>query len=142
MTTEHLIFKTVINGSPETVWATIFDDASYRQWTVVFAPGSYAKTDWKKGSKAQFFDSSNNGMFAVIADSRPYEFLSIHHLGDIKNGVEYPNHNWTGYENYTLRALDGQTELTIGLDVPPEFISYMKDTWPKALEILKALAEK
>lgn len=142
MISERLIFKTTIDGSRETVWTTLLSDVSYREWTSVFAPGSYARTDWKKGSKAQFLDNNNNGLLAEIAENKPHEFMSIRHLGDIKNGREIPNPNWIGYENYILKTVDGQTELTIELDVPPDFKDMMNDMWPKALEKVKEIAER
>jgi len=142
MTSERINYKTTINGSAEQVWKALFDDATYREWTKPFAEGSYAETDWKKGSKARFYDGNNNGMLAEIADVKPNEFMSIKHVGDIKNGVEMPNPDWGGFENYTLKESNGKTELTIDLDVPSEYIGYMNDTWPTALKKLKEIVER
>jgi len=44
-------------------------------------------------------------------------------------------------ENYTLKSVDGKTELLIDLDVTDGIEEYMSDTWPKALQKVKDLAE-
>jgi hypothetical protein len=50
--------------------------------------GSYAVTDWNVGSKALFLSPQGEGMVSRIVAHRPNEFLSIEHLGIVKNGVE------------------------------------------------------
>jgi hypothetical protein len=51
--------------------------------------------------------------------------------------------DWAGStENYTLRTVNGKTELTVDMDVVDEFKEYFQNTWPKALDKLKELAEK
>ena len=50
---------------------------------------------------------------------------------------------WAGaLENYTLRDVSGKTELTVDMDVTDEYKDYFQNTWPKALEKVKVLAEK
>lgn len=66
---EKLNFAVSINAPAEKVWKVLFDDATYRNWTSVFAPGSYAETDWKEGSKALFSDGKGSGMVSRIAKS-------------------------------------------------------------------------
>ena len=112
----------------------------------VFAEGSYAVTDWKEGSKALFLSPGGDGMVSRIAVHRPNEFLSIEHLGVVKNGVEDTNaaaaQGWTGaHENYTLTPAEGGVRLTIEMDSTPEYASYFKETWPKALLKVKQLSE-
>lgn len=147
---EHLHFNITINASAEKVWDSLFSDAGYREWTAAFSPDSFAVTDWKQGSKARFVDATNSGMISEIEVSRPYEFLSIKHLGMIKNGVEDVSSDevkpWAGaHENYTLRSSNGQTELQIDLEshaMAQEFIDYFSQTWPVALAKLKEIAER
>ena len=38
-------FSIGIAALRETVWEILLDDATYRQWTAVFAEGSYAEGD-------------------------------------------------------------------------------------------------
>jgi hypothetical protein len=53
-TMKQLHFSTDINAPRETVWNVLWNDATYRDWTSVFAEGSYAVSDWNEGSKIQF----------------------------------------------------------------------------------------
>ncbi len=146
---ETLTFKTIINAPKEKVWDTMLEDATYRQWTTAFHEGSYYKGSWEQGSVIKFLgpngDGTEGGMYAVIEVNRPYEFISIKHLGELHNDVEKP---WStekgqeGYENYTFTEVDCSTELTVDLKVPVEFKDMFNGMWPKALEKLKELAEK
>ncbi|HSC38347.1 MAG TPA: SRPBCC domain-containing protein [Chitinophagaceae bacterium] len=143
-------FTITINAPREKVWSTLWEDTTYRKWTAAFAEGSWAKTDWKKGSKALFLDGKNDGMVSTIVDNKPNEFMSLKHLGIVKNGVEDTSSaegkEWSGaLENYTLKPVNGKTELVIDFgikDIPQEMLSYFMETWPKALAKLKELAEK
>lgn len=143
-------FSIVINASKEKVWNTLWDDITYRQWTAPFAEGSSAVTDWKEGSKILFLDGKGAGMVSKVDKSIPNEFMSIKHLGIVKDSVEDMNSEeakqWAGsYENYTLNSVDGKTELKIemgGTEIPQEFADYFKDAWPKALNKLKELSEQ
>src|SRR5512132_760758 len=146
MPIEKLTFSTAIDAPREEVWRVLWDDATYREWTSVFAEGSYAVTDWKQGSKALFLTPAGDGMVSRIAVHRPAEFLSLEHLGTVKNGVEDlqagADQGWTGaHENYTLTADGRGFKLTIEMDSTPEYASYFEGTWPKALDKLKQICE-
>ena len=76
-----------------------------------FTAGSYYSGDWSKGSKILFLgpgeDGKTSGMVARIAENRPYEFISIEHLGEVVNGVEDLTSekvkSWAGaHEDYTF----------------------------------------
>jgi hypothetical protein len=143
---ERQTFAIVIDAPREVVWDILWSDATYRQWTAVFSAGSRAETTWQKGSKVLFVDASNEGMVATIAENIPGEFMSIKHLGMVKDGVEdldSPQVNqWAGaLENYTLRTVNGKTELTVEMDIAEEYKDYFAKTWPKALEQVKQLSE-
>jgi activator of Hsp90 ATPase-like protein len=140
---ERKEYKITINAPKEKVWSTLWNDVTYRAWTSAFAEGSHVKTDWKKGSKALFLDGKNEGMISTIAENKPNEFMSIKHLGVIKNGVEDMDNEWAGgSENYTLSTVNGKTELRVDMDITEEFRDYFEKTWPKALDKLKELTEK
>lgn len=144
---EKHTFNVSINASPEKVWDTLWSDESYRAWTAVFAEGSTAVTDWKKGSKVLFVDGKGEGMVSTIVENKPNEFMSIKHLGTIKDGVEdlesEQTLQWAGaLENYTLETKDGNTLLTVDMDITDEYKDYFLTTWPKALDKVKQLAEK
>jgi uncharacterized protein YndB with AHSA1/START domain len=144
---EKLKFKTTIDAPREKVWEILWNDASYQAWTAVFSEGSRAETDWKKGSKVLFLDGKGDGMVSSIAENIPNEFMSFKHLGEVKNGVEDVDsekvREWAdGTENYTLKTMNGKTELTVDLDIVAEFKDYFMTTFPKALDKAKELAEK
>jgi uncharacterized protein YndB with AHSA1/START domain len=140
-------FRITIDAPHEKVWNVIIGKDTYPIWTAVFAEGSTVETDWKKGSKALFLDGKGSGMVSEIAESIPYEFLSIRHLGEVVNGKEDIHSEkvkeWAGaYENYTLTEKDGKTEWLTEMDVTEEFGDYFDKTWPQAMEKAKELAEK
>lgn len=147
---ENLEFVKTINAPREKVWNALWEDANYREWTSAFAEGSHAVTDWKQGSKILFLDAKGEGMVSEVADIRPNEFMSIRHLGIVKDGVEDTSSpesgEWSGgYENYLLQTEDGQTKLTVTMEavsIPKDFIAYFQNTWPKALDKLKQVAER
>jgi uncharacterized protein YndB with AHSA1/START domain len=157
---ENLHFSIEINAPKEKVWDTMLGDRTYREWTTVFSPGSYYEGDWEKGSKILFLgpdeDGKLSGMTSVIAENRPYEFISIKHLGEVKNGVEDTTSKevlaWAGaLENYTFVEKDGQTEVQVDMigndqaeetKQSKEMTEMFKDMWPKALQKLKELAER
>ena len=139
---EKIEFKTTINATAEKVWAVLFGVETYPKWTSVFAEGSTVETDWKKGSRALFSDGKGDGMVAVIQDNIPNRYMSIKHLGEIKDGKENLNQDWSeSLENYTLEEKDGKTELTIDMDIIEDWKAYFEKIWPKALDKVKELAE-
>ena len=85
-------------------------------------------------------------MFSIIARKIPNEFMSFRHLGTVKNEIEQPDteetKKWSGaMENYELKGKDGNTELAVTLDITDDHEQYFKDTFPKALDDIKSLAE-
>lgn len=144
---EKLQFNTLIDAPAEKVWNKLWDDNSYREWTSVFSEGSHAETDWKEGSKVLFLDGKGQGMVSIIESKKDNKFMSFKHLGIVNNGVEDTTSDtvkeWSGaHENYTLKSVDGKTELTVDMDINQEWKDYFAKTWPLALDKIKALAEK
>ena len=132
-----------IDAPRDKVWRVLWDDASFRDWSSVFAEGSYAVSDWKEGSTVQFIDpSSNSGMQAIIEKKRPGEYISFRHEAEIKDGKVQPAPAWSGaHENYTLTNNDGRTTLKVDVDAADEHRKMFEDTFPKALKRVKALSE-
>jgi hypothetical protein len=144
---QRLTFSITINAPKAKVWRVMLEDATYRQWTSAFQEGSYAVTDWSVGSKALFLSPQGDGMVSRIAVHRPNEFLSIEHLGIVKNGVEDTKSEavkaWAGaLEDYTLTETNRASTLNVEMDVADDYRKYFEETWPKALSKLKELAER
>lgn len=139
-------FKIIIDTSREKVWQVLWADATYPEWTAPFCEGSRAETDWQEGSRVLFLSPDGSGMLSKIAVSRPYEFMSFEHQGMVNNGVEDTKSDmakeWAGAkEDYTLKTVDGKTELVLEMDIGEEYLDEFLKTWPKALEKVKELAE-
>jgi uncharacterized protein YndB with AHSA1/START domain len=138
----RLKFESTINAPREKVWETLWNDATYRQWTSAFAEGSYAESDWQEGGRILFLTPDGSGMFSIIEKKVPLEQMSFRHLGEIKNGIEDPK-VWDGAtENYYLKGHNGVTELTVEMGTTPEFAQYLSAAFPKALDKLKEICEQ
>ncbi|RMF59106.1 MAG: SRPBCC domain-containing protein [Calditrichaeota bacterium] len=146
-TLKQLQFSILIHAPVKVVWDKMLGAETYTRWTAPFTEGSYFEGEWDEGSKIKFLSPSGDGMIAEIAENRPHEFISIRHIGFIVDGVEDTEsdsvRSWApAYENYTFQEQPEGTLLTIDQDVTPDFEEYMKEVWPKALQILKQLCEE
>lgn len=144
---KKLSFSVQISAPRTRVWSILWDDATYRQWTSAFSEGSHAVSDWQEGSKILFLGPNGDGMVSRIARLIPEAFISFQHLGEMKNGAEVPvivegNDIWeNAFENYTLRDHDGGTLLQVELDSDETYAEMFDGMFPKALAIVKSLAE-
>lgn len=129
------------------VWDAMLGPDTYRDWTSAFTEGSYYEGSWDQGARITFLDpSGNGGMIGEIAENRRHEFVSIRMLGEIADGVEDTTSEkvraWVpAYENYTFRDHGRGTEVTVDVDVIPEYEEFIAETFPKALARLKAICE-
>ena len=149
---QKLHFSMLINAPKDKVWHAMLDDQPYREWTNAFNEGSYYKGSLEKGSKILFLGPDPNtgeegGMVSRIAENKPYEFISIEHLGIVQNGVEDTTseaaRKWApAFENYTFNDKDGATEVLVDIDVEDEHVQMFNEMWLKGLRKLKELAEK
>jgi uncharacterized protein YndB with AHSA1/START domain len=146
---ETLHFEIVIDALPEKVYGKMLDERHYSEWTSEFGADSHFKGSWDKGSKILFIgtdqEGNSGGMVSRIKENIPGKFLSIEHLGIIRDGMEVttgPETEWAGaLENYTFFQEDDKTLLEIDMDVTLEFKSMFLETWPRALNKLKAICE-
>lgn len=153
---KKLNFSIWIQAPKEKVWNTMLGQETYTEWTKVFNPGaeSYYEGGWNEGDEIRFLGPDANGtvsgMISQIKESRPYDFVSIQHLGEINKGEEKMwygegTSNTEAYENYTFVEKDGGTEVIVDLDTddsfPYDMEEMFKGLWPKALESLKTLTE-
>jgi hypothetical protein len=124
--------------------------STYEQWTSIFNPTSTFEGSWEKGSKILFVGIDENGrkggMVSKIVENTPSQFVSIMHVGMLVGGEEVISgpevEKWTGgLENYSFAETMGNTTLTVELDTTEDFLDYMNESYPKALDKLKVLCE-
>ena len=144
---KKLNFSIDIHASKEDVWATLWEDATYRQWTSAFMEGSYAVSDWKEGSQILFLDPNGDGMVSRIEKMIPNELMSFKHLGIAKDRKPAPMteeaKKWSGaMENYRLQQNGETTTLKVDVDISEEHLKMFQEAFPKSMQKVKELAEK
>jgi hypothetical protein len=111
----------------------------------------YLRRQLGKGKKMLFVGIDDNGqkagMVSRITEHIPYQLVSIQHYGLLQAGKEITEgpevEKWAnGYETYTFVENNGTTTVTVDLDTAEDFIDYMNEHYPKALDKLKAICEK
>jgi len=143
---KSICFDININAPKKKVWEIMLDSESYKVWTSVFSEGSYFEGSWNKGERIKFLIPSGDGMISEIAECKPHEYISIKHLGQIKNGVEDFDSDevksWSpAFENYSFSEKDGITNVKVDMNATSEFEDFLMNTWPKALTTLKEICE-
>jgi uncharacterized protein YndB with AHSA1/START domain len=144
---EKLQFAITIHAPREKVWNTMLEDATYREWTAEFHPGSYYDGSWNAGEEIRFLSPGGNGMISRIAENRRHEFISIEHLGFIANDVVDTDSADAramagARENYTFSEADGVTTVTVEADTTPDYSAMFAEMWPRALRKLKEICER
>lgn len=138
-------FSIAINASKEKVWKTLWEDATFRDWANIIDEGTYIKGVMKEGNEIQFISSVNGyGVTSLVEIFRPNEFVLFRHSADTKeSGKQEREKEWTGgEESYSLTEKNGITTLTVKFDVPYELEEIFNIRFPRALDRVKALAEK
>jgi hypothetical protein len=87
------------------------------------------------------------GMVSKIVENIPNQFVSIQHYGLVISGKEITEgpevEKWAnGFENYSFEESNGTIVVTIDIDTIEDFIDYMNESYPKALDKLKEICEK
>ena len=160
---KKLQFKVSINAPVTKIYNIMLginSKSTYEQWTSLFNPTSTYEGSWDKGNKILFIGvdekGEKGGMVSKIAENIPNRFVSIQHYGLIKADKEITEgpevEKWAnGFENYTFEENNarpddpvgrGTTTVTVDLDTTEDFLDYMNQTYPKALDKLKELCEK
>ena len=160
---KKLQFKVSINAPVTKIYdfmLGINSKSTYEQWTSLFNPTSTYEGSWDKGNKILFIGvddkGEKGGMVSKIAQNIPNRFVSIQHYGLLKADKEITEgpevEKWAnGFENYTFEEINarpdepvgrGTTTVTVDLDITEDFLDYMNQTYPKALDKLKELCEK
>lgn len=147
-------FKVSINAPANKVFNAMLgieNKSTYEQWTASFNPTSTYDGSWNKGSKILFVGvddkGEKGGMVSRILENIPDQFVSIQHYGLVKANQEITEgpevEKWAnGLENYTFEENNGSTLVTVDLDTTEDFVDYMNNAYPNALNKLKEICEK
>lgn len=151
---QKLQFKISIHAPAAKVYDVmlgISSKSTYEQWTSLFNPTSTYEGSWDKGSKILFVGvdekGEKGGIVSKIADNIPNQFVSIQHYGLVQGNKEITEgpdvEKWAnGYENYRFEENNGTTTVTVELDTTEDFLDYMNEKYPKALNRLKEICEQ
>ena len=143
---QKLIFTVEINAYAETVWNKMWDKKSYTEWTTPFCAGTYFTGKIELGSRIHFIAPSFDGMFSDVFYLVPNKLIIFKHIGNLKDLKELPldaeTERWTGsFESYKLNEVDAITTVTAEIDCMSEYIDYMNDKFPLAMQELKKISE-
>lgn len=141
---KELEFKIDINATKEVVWATLWEDATFRKWADYIDEGTYMEGIMREGNEIQFISSVNGyGVTSLIEKMNLNEFVIFRHYADTKeSGQQLREKEWTGgIEKYTLSENNGITTLIAKFDVPLEMEEIFNIRFPKALNCIKTLSE-
>ena len=144
-----LQFTQEIKAPAQKVWDTLWNEATYPQWTAPFNPngGSVMQSDWKVGGKTLFLDTKGSGMVSTIrTKNEPYEMV-FEHLGEVIDGNEDTTSekvkSWAGsLEEYHLSERDGSTTLKASVQTGEEWEEMMNHGFTEGLEIVRKLSEQ
>lgn len=148
---KKLNYSINIKAPKEKVWDTMLEDVTYRKWTEPFSEGSHFVGNWDEGSEIRFLGPDDQGMMggmiSRIKENRPYEYISIEHLGIVEDGKDVLDgeevEKWKGaLENYTFKETEEGTEVFVELDVDEDYEDKFDEMWNEALKVLKNLSEK
>ena len=142
---KQMQFSIEINASKAKVWATLWEDATFRDWASIIDEGTYIKGEIKEGNEIQFLSSVNGyGVTSQVEKLDRDTFVLFRHSADTKDhGEQERKKEWTGgTESYSLTEEGGVATLTVKTDVPIELEDLFNISLPKALERIKTLAEE
>lgn len=140
---KKLSFSISISAPKEKVWEALWKDENYRNWTTIFHEGSRYVSDLVEGGEILFLGPENSGMYAKIEKLTLFEKMYFLHLGEYKNGEKQgATYGEDAIERYDLEEKDNSTILTVTMNAPEEYIGYFTNTFPKALEKVKEIAEQ
>lgn len=145
---KHLEYNIDIAADPKTVWNTMLQPETYKEWVKDSWPGSYYDGKWAKGENIRFLSSQGGGTLANIVEFAPYENMLAKHIAVINaDGTEDRSSEtakgWVGtLERYVFTKKDGKTSLSVQIDTTPEWESMFNEGWPGALKKLKEISER
>ena len=148
---DKLHFTIRIDAPVHTVWRTMLDESTYRDWTRAFREGSHYIGSWAEGGEIRFLapgeDGSHSGLLGMVVENRPDEFISLEIRGEVSNGIDdttsaHARRFAGAHEDYSFSESDGVTTLVVEVDTVEEFAAMFAADWPRALARLAELAEE
>ncbi len=139
-----------IKASPARVWEVLFTDHYYRRWTVPFSPTSHFEGTWEQGTDMRFLDGEGNGQVSHVSSRVEEQELVLAYQHEIKEGLSVEDaiakakaSGWyDAKESYFLDSTtEGETILTVSLDIPPQGMEFMIEMWESALKLIVEIAE-
>lgn len=135
-------FSIEIQTTPENVWYALWDSKYYSRWNAPLCEGAYILCDWEEDEKVFFLAPGGNGMASILKKAVLYKKAYFMHSCQMIKYEEQEEGVWTGArEQFTLKETNGTTQLKVLLDIPEEKLSFYTENYPKALQLLKSLAE-
>lgn len=140
---KRLEFSVEIKASKEKVWDILWNDESYRVWTASFIPGSYYEGEIIQGNNIRFLSPGQHCLFAVVEKVIPFQSIHFMHFGLVLDGVSQDKtFQDDSIEYYDLLEIESGTKLTVKINTEDEYITYFSNSFPKALNVVKQLAEE
>jgi uncharacterized protein YndB with AHSA1/START domain len=144
---EHLEYKVEISAPAKTVWETMLQKETYKQWVARSWPGSFYEGKWAKGEKIRFIGADGSGTLAELVEVKPYERILARHIavlnpGGVEDRTSEMAKGWIGgTEEYRFAEHRGKTTVTVLIQTKTEWKQMFDEGWPGALEELKKIAE-
>ena len=140
---KKLEFSIEINASKEKLWEALWNEQNYQAWTATFIRGSYYEGELKEGNDILFLSPGKHGMFAVVEKMIPFKAMYFKHYGEVLDGIaQEKTYDENAIERYDLSETTHGTTLTVTINTDEEFITYFTNSFPRALNAIKEIAEK
>jgi uncharacterized protein YndB with AHSA1/START domain len=137
----HIATATVtVDAPPPRVWRALTDPAEIRQYMF----GSEVTSDFTAGSEIRYageFEGKKYEDHGEILEVRPNELLRSTHFSPLSGVPDVPENYHT--ITYTLRDVDGSTELTLTQDNngSEQEAAHSAENWNQMLSALKGVVE-
>ena len=143
---KKIVFSVDIDAKCDEVWNKMWDKKAYTDWTTPFCAGTYFTGEIELGNRIHFIAPSFDGMYSDVFYLIPNKLIIFKHIGNLKDLKELPvdaeSEKWTGsFETYKLEEDNGITTVTAEIDCMEEYIDYMNEKFPLALQELKKISE-
>lgn len=143
---QKLVFSVSIEANSAIIWNKMWDKSTYTQWVEPFCEGTYFTGEIELGNRIHFLAPSGSGMYSDVFYLIPNQLIIFKHIGNVEGLNELPldaeTEKWTGsFEVYKLKEENGKTTVTAEIDCIEQYIDYMNEKFPLALQQLKKLSE-